>query len=73
MGPSVEEIRDALYGYRDQGVVQVVLTTDPLGEEWVLVQEGRLLKLVGDEQALAWLAGAGAVARTLAARAGLSL
>ena len=59
--------------YVDVGVLQYVVPTDPLGEEWVLGQAGVLVKLIGDDQAAAWLAGASAVARFLAERAGQRL
>jgi hypothetical protein len=72
-GITSKQIYAALQQYQDLGVIQYVVPTHPLGEQWVLGQEGKIVKLIGDDQAAAWLAGAAAVARHLAARAGLRL
>lgn len=68
-----EQIYDALKAYANKGVIEYVLPTEPLGEQWVLGQSGTLVKLIGKDQALAWLAGASAMTVWTAQRMGLSL
>ena len=58
-----EQIYAELRQYELLGVLEYVLPTEPLGEEWVLGVEGRIVKLVGKDQACGFLAGASALAR----------
>ena len=67
-GASGDEITDEqIYGelrkYQELGVLEYVLPTEPLGIEWVLGVEGRIVKLAGKDQACGFLAGASALAR----------
>jgi hypothetical protein len=57
-----QKIYEELRQYQHLGVLEYVLPTDPLGEEWILVVQGQIVKLIGDDQAAAFLAGCAAVA-----------
>jgi hypothetical protein len=68
-----ERIYEDLKRYQDLGVIDYVLPTDPLGVQWIIGVRGEIQKLIGKGQAVAWLVGAGSVAKVLAERAGLTL
>jgi hypothetical protein len=55
---TTKQIYDELEGLRQAGVLEYVLPTVPLGEQWVLGFQGQIIKLAGDDQAAAFLAGA---------------
>jgi hypothetical protein len=59
--PSSEEIYKRFQEYKQLGVIDYVLPTRPLGDEWVLGVKGEIHKLIGNGDAMIWLAGAGAV------------
>ena len=63
-----QQIYEELRQYKQLGVLEYVLPTDPLGEEWHLGVKGQIVKLIGDDQAAAFLAGAAAVAHWVADR-----
>ena len=55
------------------GAVEYVLPTVPLGEEWIVGFEGSIIKMIGNGEAAAFLAGVNVACRTLARHAGLSI
>jgi hypothetical protein len=57
-----QKIYEELRQYQHLGVLEYVLPTDPLGEQWILGVKGQIVKLTGDDQAAAFLAGCSAVA-----------
>ncbi len=68
----VESIEHGLREYVALGVLDYYLPTIPAGEWYVVGAENQIIKLSPD-QAPAFLAGAGVVARFLARRAGMNL
>lgn len=67
-----EDLYTAFKKYQDQGALQYVLPSDPIGETWVLgMPEGGMLHLTGIGEAVAWLAGASAVVSVIAKSRGL--
>ena len=80
--PAPDEITDEmilehLKEYQQYGVIEYVVPTIPLGEEWVVglteVDGSPKIAKMNSDQALGFLIGAGAVARTLAKRLGVNL
>jgi len=67
-GFSDEDVYEKFKTWVEVGVLQYVLPTEPLGESWVLGVDGQIVKLVGVDQAVAWLSGADAVTRLVARR-----
>lgn len=62
-----EKIHAEFVKYQEAGIVQYVLTSEPLGEAWVIGVQGQIVKLAGSGEACAFLAGASAVVTALAA------
>lgn len=57
-----QQILAAFEEYADKGVLDYVLPTEPLGEEWVLGMRGDIVKLKTKNEAMACLAGLGCMA-----------
>jgi len=65
-GLTNEEILTQLQDFARVGVIQYVLPTEPLGQEWVIGLEGLgICKLVRKSEAIAFISGANAVVRLL--------
>lgn len=56
------QILGMLSEYSDKGVLDYVLTTEPLGEQWVIGVRGDMLKFTDKNQVVAFLAGLAAMA-----------
>jgi len=69
---SDELILKELEGLAQNNVIEYVLPTIPLGQEWVVGIDGRILKF-GKDEAIAFLAGTTAALKWTARRRGLSV
>lgn len=68
-----EDILAKLEEYSGLGVIDYVLPTQPIGEQWVLgVPSLGIVKLTHDE-AIAFITGANAIIRLFAQKAGIRL
>jgi hypothetical protein len=56
-----EQIYTAFKDLQNSGCIDYVLPTSPLGEEWIIGQQGQIVKLTGKGQAMAYLMGTQAV------------
>jgi hypothetical protein len=54
---SDEAIYDHLRQYADAGLIDYVLPTDPIGEQWIIGWNGEILKFVTKEGIVGFLAG----------------
>lgn len=70
--PESDRILTDLQALADQGVIDYVLPTIPLGEEWI-VGAGTLIKMVGNDQAIGFITGANVAVRALALRLGIDV
>ncbi len=52
-----EQIYDDLKTYQQGGMIDYVLPTDPIGEEWVVGWQGQILKFGGKESIIGFLLG----------------
>jgi hypothetical protein len=52
-----ERIYDDLKAYQDAGMLDYVLPTDPIGEQWIVGWRGQILKFVTKEGITGFLAG----------------
>ena len=52
-----ERIYADLKAYQDAGMIEYVLPTDPLGEQWIIGWKGDILKFVTKEGIVGFLAG----------------
>jgi hypothetical protein len=68
-----EEIYEHLREYQDVGLIEYVLPTEPLGEQWIVGADGQILKFLTKEGAVGFLAGIAACARFVARRQGRAL
>lgn len=59
MPPEVtdERIYDDLKAYQDAGMLEYVLPTEPLGEQWIVGWNGQILKFVTKEGIVGFLTG----------------
>lgn len=70
---SDEQIYDDLKGYSDGGLIDYVLATEPLGEQWVIGWEGQILKFLTKEGVLGFLLGIQVCAQFVARQRGGAL
>jgi hypothetical protein len=56
-GITNEEILAALFDYKESGMIEWVLPTTPLGEEWNVGWNGHILKFLTTEGVTGFLAG----------------
>jgi hypothetical protein len=68
-----EEIYESLRGYQEAGLIEYVLPTEPLGEQWIVGCDGQILKFLTKEGIVGFLAGISACARFVARRGGRAL
>jgi hypothetical protein len=71
-----EEIYERFKLYQELGLLQYVLPTDPLGEQWILgaAPYGMpLTKLIGDGDAIVYIAATEAMIKFMAERMGVKL
>ncbi len=69
-----ERAHQCLLDYQEQGVFEVVLPSEPLGETWVIADwEGHLFKVEGVKEVQVLIAGLGIMTRFLAEKAGLQI
>lgn len=54
---SDEKLYGDLKAYQEAGVIDYVLPTEPLGEEWVIGWNGKILKFVTKEGVVGFLMG----------------
>jgi hypothetical protein len=54
---SNETIYEHLQQYHEAGMIDYVLPTDPLGEQWIVGWNGQILKFVTKEGIVGFLAG----------------
>jgi hypothetical protein len=52
-----ERIYEDLKAYQDAGMIEYVLPTEPIGEEWIIGYNGRILKFATKEGIIGFLAG----------------
>jgi hypothetical protein len=52
-----ERIYEDLKGYQDFGMIEYVLPTEPLGEQWIVGWNGQILKFLTKEGIVGFLAG----------------
>lgn len=52
-----ERIYEDLQAYQDAGMIEYVLTTEPLGEEWIVGWDGQILKFTTKEGIVGFLTG----------------
>ena len=52
-----ERIYDDLKSYQDAGLIEYVLPTEPLGEQWIVGWNGQILKFVTKEGIVGFLTG----------------
>ena len=52
-----ERIYEDLKAYQDFGMIEYVLPTEPLGEQWIVGWNGQILKFVTKEGIVGFLAG----------------
>jgi len=71
-GMTSEEIYERLTMYSDLGLIEYVLPTNPLGEQWILgVNELGIVKLIGDAQAISFIVGSENAMKIIARQRGL--
>jgi hypothetical protein len=63
---SDEDIYNTLKEYSDAGMIEYVLPTDPIGEQWIVGADGQILKFVSKEGIVGFLAGISTCARFVA-------
>jgi len=67
-----EDIYDRLKMYADIGIIQYVLPTNPLGEQWILgIDDLGIAKLIGDGQAVSFIVGTENAIKIFARQRGL--
>jgi hypothetical protein len=54
---SDERIYEDLKAYQDAGMLDYVLPTDPIGEQWIVGWRGQILKFVTKEGIVGFLSG----------------
>lgn len=54
---SDETIYQHLRDYQEAGMIEYVLPTEPLGEQWIIGHAGHILKFTGTDEITAFLAG----------------
>jgi hypothetical protein len=54
---SNETIYEHLRGYQEAGMIEYVLPTEPLGEQWIVGHDGQILKFLTKEGIFGFLAG----------------
>ena len=54
---SDERIYEDLKAYQEGGLIEYVLPTEPLGEQWIVGWNGQILKFVSKEGVVGFLAG----------------
>jgi hypothetical protein len=52
-----ERIYHDLKAYQEAGLIEYVLPTDPIGEQWIVGWDGKLLKFVTKEGIVGFLTG----------------
>jgi hypothetical protein len=52
-----EKIYEDLKAYDDAGLIEYVLPTEPLGEQWIVGWDGQILKFVTKEGIVGFLTG----------------
>ena len=52
-----ERIYEDLKQYQDFGMIEYVLPTEPLGEQWIVGWNGQILKFISKEGIVGFLAG----------------
>lgn len=65
-----ERIYDDLKAYQDGGMLEYVLPTEPLGEEWIVGWKGQILKFGPDDGIVGFLMGIQVAGLFLADRSG---
>ena len=65
-----ERIYEDLKAYRDFGMIEYVLPTEPLGEQWIVGWNGQVLKFVSKEGVVGFLAGIQVCATFVASKRG---
>lgn len=68
-----EQILDQLQKLADNGAIEYVLPTSTLGEEWIVGHQGQIIKMIGNGEAAAFLAGATVGMLAVARLAGLRI
>lgn len=54
---SDERICEDLKAYQEAGLIEYVLPTDPIGEQWIVGWDGKILKFVTKEGIVGFLTG----------------
>ena len=65
---SDERIYEDLKGYQDFGMIEYVLPTEPLGEQWIVGWNGQILKFTSKEGVVGFLMGIQVCAKFVAKR-----
>ena len=74
LGMTSQEIYDRFKIYQQYGLLNYVLPTKPLGEQWVLgLDDLPLAKLMGDGDAIVFIAATENMIRFMAKRMGIRL
>jgi hypothetical protein len=70
MPPEVtdEKIYEDLQQYQEMGVIDYVLPTDPLGEQWIVGHQGCILKFTTKEGIVGFLTGISVCAQFMIAQ-----
>ena len=62
-----EQIYDDLRKYQEMGVIEYVLPTEPLGEQWIIGHQQRILKFTTKEGVVGFLTGISVCAQFMVA------